>query len=146
MDHPPQSPPDQRPSSRRTKPNAESFGVVFTIYKEDASVRVQTTERAGDLEDLSDAGGILFQRADDAVRLQVMLESARKAGYRSRNVKPRYLERDAEIQRLHEEGLKPKEIHRRIFGNPRWQKNQKGGPLKYGAVYSVIRRLKQSTG
>src|SRR5262245_53121338 len=110
MDHHPQSPPDQQPTSRRTKPNAESFGIVFTIYKEDASVRVQTTERAGDLEDVSDAGGILFQRADDAVRLFAMLGSAEKAGYRSRNVKPRCTERDAEIQRLLAEGRKPKEI------------------------------------
>ncbi len=75
-----------------------------------------------------------------------MLDSARKAGYRSRNVKPRFIERDAEIERLHEEGLKPKEIHRCIIGNPKWEKNQEGAPLKYDAVYSVIRRLKRPTG
>jgi hypothetical protein len=146
MDRHPQSPPDRRPTSRRTKPNPADFGVVFTIHKEDASVRVQITERSGDLEDLSDAGGILFQSADDAVRLFAMLGSARVAGYRYRNVKPRCTERDAEIGRLHGEGRKPKEIWKLITSDPRWMRNQKGGPLKLVAVYSVIRRLKQSTG
>ena len=65
-----------------------------------------------------------------------------RLGKASRAVKPRYEERDAEVERLRKEQRSWKEIHRRIKANPKWSLGQNGEPVTKEALREAYSRRK----